>query len=113
MCELDVRLSANASGPRPQRQGEGRNNDLWKRVMREAHHVDDFEQLLDRAETLNQDYVDPMQQARSRQDRKECVGNILSAARIGSVSMGLKADAPALEALDRYTTLGTHAQITR
>jgi hypothetical protein len=24
-----------------------------------------------------------------------------------------KADVPALEALDRYTTLGTHAQITR
>jgi hypothetical protein len=31
--------------------------------MREAHHVDDFEQLLDRAETLNQEYVEPMQQA--------------------------------------------------
>jgi Bifunctional DNA primase/polymerase, N-terminal/Primase C terminal 1 (PriCT-1) len=63
MCELDVRLYANASGPRPQRQGEGRNNDLWKRVMREAHHVDDFEQLLDRAETLNQEYVEPMPEA--------------------------------------------------
>ena len=31
--------------------------------MREAHHVDDFDQLLDRAETLNQEYVEPMQQA--------------------------------------------------
>ena len=29
----------------------------------EAHHVDDFEQLLDRVETLNQEYVEPMQQA--------------------------------------------------
>ena len=63
MRELDVRLYANASGPRPQRQGEGRNNDLWKRVMREAHHVDDFDQLLDRAETLNQEYVEPMLEA--------------------------------------------------
>jgi hypothetical protein len=63
MRELDARLYANASGPRPQKQGEGRNNDLWKRAMREAHHVDDYEQLLDRVETLNQEYVEPMQQA--------------------------------------------------
>jgi hypothetical protein len=31
--------------------------------MREAHHVDNYEQLLDRVETLNQEYVEPMQQA--------------------------------------------------
>jgi hypothetical protein len=31
--------------------------------MREAHHVNDFEQLLDRAETLNREYVEPMQHA--------------------------------------------------
>ena len=31
--------------------------------MREAHHVDDFESLLDCAETLNQELVEPMQQA--------------------------------------------------
>ena len=31
--------------------------------MREAHHVDDYEQLLDRVETLNQEYLEPMQQA--------------------------------------------------
>ena len=64
MRELEDRLYVGrASGPRPQKQGEGRNDDLWRRLMRDAHHVDDFEQLLDRAETLNQEYVEPMQQA--------------------------------------------------
>jgi hypothetical protein len=65
MRELEDRLyvgQANSLGPRPQKQGEGRNNDLWHRVMPEAHHVDDYLQLLDRAETLNQEYVEPMQQ---------------------------------------------------
>lgn len=63
MRELEDRLYNGVIGPRPQRQGEGRNNDLWRRAMREAHHVDDYEQLLDRVETLNQEYVEPMQQA--------------------------------------------------
>jgi Primase C terminal 1 (PriCT-1) len=66
MRELEDRLyvgRASALGPRPQKQGEGRNNDLFRRAMREAHHVDDYEQLLDRLETLNQEYVEPMQQA--------------------------------------------------
>ena len=63
MCDLDARLYANASGPRPQKQGEGRNNDLFNRALVEANHVDDFESLLDRVETLNQEYVEPMQQA--------------------------------------------------
>jgi hypothetical protein len=63
MQGLDDELYGRASGPRPQRQGEGRNNDLRRRAMREAHHVDDFEQLLDRVETLNQEYLEPMQQA--------------------------------------------------
>ena len=46
MRELEDRLyvgRANALGPRPQKQGEGRNNDLFYRAMREAHHCDDFE----------------------------------------------------------------------
>jgi len=64
MRELEDRLYVGrANGPRPQRQGEGRNNHLWRRAMREAHHVDDYEQLLDRVETLNQEFVEPMQQA--------------------------------------------------
>jgi hypothetical protein len=64
MRELEDRFYASrASGPRPQRQGEGRNNDLWRRAMREAHHVDDFERLLDRVETLNQEYEEPMEAA--------------------------------------------------
>jgi hypothetical protein len=49
-------------GPRPQRKGEGRNNRRWRRAMQEAHHVSGFEQLLDRVETLNQEYAEPMQQ---------------------------------------------------
>jgi hypothetical protein len=63
MRELEERLYNGAVGPRPQKQGEGRNNDLWRRLMKEAHHVDDFESLLDCAETLNQELVEPMQQA--------------------------------------------------
>ena len=44
MRELEDRLYASrASGPRPHKHGVGRNNDLWRRAMREAHHVDDFE----------------------------------------------------------------------
>ena len=63
MCGLEDRLYVGVVGPRPQKQGEGRNNDLWQRMMKEAHHVDDFEQLLDRAETLNAEYLDAMQSA--------------------------------------------------
>jgi hypothetical protein len=74
MRELENRLYNGVLGPRPQRQGEGRNNDLWRRAMREAHYVDDFEQLLDRVETLNQEYADPMQQAEVYQDRRKCMG---------------------------------------
>ena len=63
MRELEARLYNGAVGRRPQKQGDGRNNDLWKRAMREAHHTDNYEQLLDRVETLNQEYLEPMQQA--------------------------------------------------
>jgi hypothetical protein len=63
MRQLEDRLYNSVVGPRPQRQGEGRNNDLWRRAMREAYHVDDFQQLLDRVETLNQEYAEPMQRA--------------------------------------------------
>ena len=64
MRELEDRLYVDrANGPRPQKQGEGRNNDLWRRAMREAHHTDNYEQLLDRVETLNQEYVEPMLEA--------------------------------------------------
>ena len=31
--------------------------------MREAHHCNSYEQLLDREETLNQEYVEPMLEA--------------------------------------------------
>jgi hypothetical protein len=64
MRSLDERLYANHVGPRPQmRAGDGRNRHLWERLMREAHGVDDYAQLLDRAETLNHEFGEPMQQA--------------------------------------------------
>ena len=66
MSDLEDRLYVGrslGSHPRPQKQGEGRNNDLWRRAMREAHHTDNYEQLLDRVETLNQEYVEPMLEA--------------------------------------------------
>ena len=40
MRELEDRLYVGrAIGPRPQRQGEGRNNYLWRRAMRESRSV--------------------------------------------------------------------------
>jgi hypothetical protein len=51
------------SGPKPwaeMREGDGRNNELFRRLGREAHYCDDFEQLLDRARTLNEGFADPM-----------------------------------------------------
>ena len=62
MRELEDQLYVGrGNGPRPQRQGEGRNNDLWRRLMRDGHHVDDYEQLLDRAHTLNEKFAEPME----------------------------------------------------
>jgi hypothetical protein len=66
MREIDDRLYADV-GPRPRSQmfaHDGRNVDFFPLLMREAHHCDDYEQLLDRAETLNSQYGEPMEQAR-------------------------------------------------
>jgi Bifunctional DNA primase/polymerase, N-terminal len=47
------------TGPRPRgdwsamREGNGRNNQLWRQLMHEANHCDAYEQLIDRAHTLN------------------------------------------------------------
>lgn len=41
-------------------QGSGRNNALFRQLGREARTCDDFEQLLDRAQTLNADFAIPM-----------------------------------------------------
>jgi hypothetical protein len=52
------------SSPKPRaqmREGDGRNNALFDRLRREAPHCDDFDQLLDRARTLNEDFAEPMQ----------------------------------------------------
>jgi hypothetical protein len=63
MRGLDAALYSNNVGPRPQmHEGDGRNRHLWERLMREAHDVDDYAQLLDRAETLNEEFGEPMQQ---------------------------------------------------
>jgi hypothetical protein len=45
------------------REGDGRNNWLFRQLGREAHSCDDFDQLLDRAQTLNEGLGDPMQDA--------------------------------------------------
>jgi Bifunctional DNA primase/polymerase, N-terminal/Primase C terminal 1 (PriCT-1) len=69
MRELEARLYNGSVGPRPRgdgsamREGDGRNYQLWQRLMREAHHCDTYEQLLDRAHTLNEEFAGPMHQA--------------------------------------------------
>ena len=55
--------------------------------MKEAHHCDTYEQLLDRAETLNQEYVEPMQQAEVAKIAKERMGDIPSGAITDLVGM--------------------------
>ena len=45
------------------REGDGRNTQLWRQLMKEAHHCDNYEQLLDRARTLNEGFGRPMEDA--------------------------------------------------
>jgi hypothetical protein len=45
------------------REGEGRNEELFRRVGRAAHSVDDFEQLLDYARTQNSQFGEPLMDA--------------------------------------------------
>ena len=49
---------------RDMRSGTGRNNALFRQLGREAHACDDFDALLDRARTLNDDFAEPMNDAR-------------------------------------------------
>ena len=64
MRGLEAELYSSNTGPRPQmREGDGRNNWLFRQLGREAHSCDDFDQLLDRAQTLNEGTGDPMQEA--------------------------------------------------
>jgi hypothetical protein len=42
------------------REGDGRNNTLFRIVGRGAHHVDDFDQLLDYARTRNSEFAQPL-----------------------------------------------------
>jgi hypothetical protein len=42
------------------RQGDGRNDALFRQLGREAHYCDDCDQLLDRARTLNEGFAVPM-----------------------------------------------------
>ncbi len=64
MRGLEPELYSTHIGPRPQlREGDGRNNWLFRQLGREAHSCDDFDQLLDRAQTLNEGIGEPMQEA--------------------------------------------------
>jgi hypothetical protein len=64
MRGLEAELYSTHVGPRPQmREGDGRNNWLFRQLGRDAHSCDDFDQLLDRAQTLNEGLGDPMQDA--------------------------------------------------
>jgi hypothetical protein len=54
-------------GPKPwaeMRKGDGRNNELFRQLMRDAHHCDNFDRLLDRARTLNGELGEPMSDTR-------------------------------------------------
>ena len=65
MRELEDRLYVGrASGPRPAKaKGDGRNNDLWRRAHAGRLTMSTtYEQLLDRAQTLNEEFAEPMQQ---------------------------------------------------
>jgi Bifunctional DNA primase/polymerase, N-terminal/Primase C terminal 1 (PriCT-1) len=64
MRGLDAEFYSSNTGPRPQlREGDGRNNWLFRQLGREAHSCDDFDQLLDRGQTLNDGLREPMQEA--------------------------------------------------
>jgi hypothetical protein len=55
--------SPTPSGPKPwseMRDGDARNDAFYRQLMREAHCCDDYEQLLDRAMTLNGGFAEPM-----------------------------------------------------
>jgi hypothetical protein len=70
MRGLEERLyGRHHEGPRPlaradwsaMRNGDGRNFKLWKQLMREAPYCDSYEQMLDRARTLNENFGEPME----------------------------------------------------
>lgn len=46
------------------RDGGGRNDTLFRQLGRDAHVYDNFEQLLDRAKTLNEQFGEPLETAR-------------------------------------------------
>lgn len=49
--------------PSEWREGDCRDNELFRRLMRLAHQVDNFEQLLDYAQTHNSQFAEPMADA--------------------------------------------------
>ena len=53
----------NLDLPKPKQPsaiGGERNNKLWEHCMRQAHHVDTFDELLDVARTANDNFLPPM-----------------------------------------------------
>ncbi len=43
--------------------GTGRNNLLFRKIASDAHHCDDFDALLDKARTLNDEFAEPLDDA--------------------------------------------------
>jgi bifunctional DNA primase/polymerase-like protein/primase-like protein len=58
LANLDEVLAGEAWG---MTAGSGRNNHLFRSLGHEAHHCDDFDALLDRARTLNDDFAEPLE----------------------------------------------------
>ena len=52
----------NLDLPKPIEQGS-RNNELWRHCMKHAHHVDNFDALIDVARTFNDNCLPPMEDA--------------------------------------------------
>ena len=55
--QADASSDASAMGA-----DSGRNNWLFRQLGREAHHCDDFDALLDRARTLNEQFAVPLEE---------------------------------------------------
>lgn len=56
-----ARRSSSVGGLETGRVGQGaRNNTLWKHCMRQAHHCDDLDALIDVARTCNESFLPPL-----------------------------------------------------
>jgi Bifunctional DNA primase/polymerase, N-terminal/Primase C terminal 1 (PriCT-1) len=61
--DLDRLTPMRLAGPgRPHIEKGARNNALWRHCMRQAHHCDDFDALLDVARTFNESCQPPLEE---------------------------------------------------